>query len=253
MPEDDPTPPPPLKGEGLKAEARASSPPSEEGVVGGTVGSPSRTEKGVGGLGSSGRGAQVALGVFLAVLVGLLAFRGYGNRLGARPTEPAAADLIDLNTADRSELAQVPGVGPKTAEAIADHRRLHGPFKSVDELKNVRGVGPVTFEKVRTHFRAGALPQQPAAEVPLSPQPQPQATKPAASGVRKIQPGDPPIDVNTATADELQRLPGVGPVTAQAIIAARAAKPFASVNDLDRVKGIGPKTLDKLRPFVVVR
>src|SRR5262252_6552511 len=92
------------------------------------------------------RGAQVALGVFLALLVGLLAFRGYGSQLGARPTEPVAvADLIDLNAADQKELAQVPGVGPKLAEAIADHRRVHGPFKSVDELRTVRGLGPITF------------------------------------------------------------------------------------------------------------
>ncbi len=76
--------------------------------------------------GSPSRGAQVALGVFLAVLLGLLAARGYGSRFGARPTEPASADLTDLNTADQAELAQVPGVGPKMAEAIADHRRVHG-------------------------------------------------------------------------------------------------------------------------------
>ena len=44
---------------------------------------------------AASRGAQVALGLFLAVLVGLLAFRGYGDRLGARPTEPAATDLIE--------------------------------------------------------------------------------------------------------------------------------------------------------------
>jgi competence protein ComEA len=203
------------------------------------------------------RGAQVALVVFLAVLVGLLAFRGYGNHLGARPTEPAPTDLIDLNSADQSEIAQVPGVGPKTAEAIVDHRRLHGPFKSVDELKNVRGIGPVTFEKVRDRFRIGSLALPRSAEAPPSPQPALPAAAPAprpqASGGNKIQPGDPPINVNTATADELQRLPGIGPVTAQAIIASRANAAFQSVNDLDRVKGIGPKTLEKLRPFVVVK
>lgn len=203
------------------------------------------------------RGSQVALGVFLAVLVGLLAFRGYGNRFGARPTEPVtAADLTDLNSADAHELAQVPGVGPKMAEGIADHRRLHGPFGSVDELQNVRGIGPITFEKVRDHFRAGSLPQQRLAETPPSPQPRPPTVadvRPPPSGSRKIQPGEPPINVNTATADELQRLPAIGPVTARSIIATREITPFQTVNDLDNVKGIGPKTLEKLRPFVVVK
>jgi competence protein ComEA len=206
---------------------------------------------------ATSRGAQAALVVFLAVLIGLLALRGYGNHLGARPTEPARPDLIDLNSADQSEIAQVPGVGPKAAEAIIDHRRLHGPFKSVDELKNVRGVGPVTFEKIRNQFRIGALALPRSAEAPPSPQPllpaPAPAPRPIAGGVKKIQPGEPPIDVNTATAEELQRLPGIGPVTAQAIIAARATAPFQNINDLDRVKGIGPKTLEKVRPFVVVK
>jgi competence protein ComEA len=199
----------------------------------------------------------VALGVFLAILVGLLTFRGYANHLGARPTEPAKADLIDLNTAEQSELAQVPGVGPKMAEAIVDHRRGHGPFKSVDELKSVRGVGPITFEKIRNHFRVSELPKQPAVEVAASPiHPPIRASAPAprpASNSKKIQPGESPINVNIASTEELQRLPGIGPVTAQAIIAKRTATPFRSVNDLDNVKGIGPKTLEKLRPFVVVK
>ena len=200
------------------------------------------------------RGGQAALGAFLAVLLALLAVRGYGNHFGARPTEPAVADLTDLNTADPAELAQVPGVGPKVAEAIADHRRVHGPFRSVDELTGVRGIGPITFEKVRPHFRVSALPGAPPAEVtstsfssPLS------APPPAPAGGRKIQPGEPPIDVNAATLDELQRLPGVGPVTARSIVAARDARPFQSVEDLDRVKGVGPKTVERLRPFVVAR
>jgi len=65
--------------------------------------------------------------------------------------------------------------------------------------------------------------------------------------------GHPPIDVNAAGAAELMRLPGVGPVMAQNIIKAREEKRFESVADLNRVKGIGPKTLDRLRPFVVVK
>ena len=207
---------------------------------------------------ATSRGAQVALGVFLAVLVGLLAVRGYGSRFGARPTEPAAADLTDLNAADQKELAQVPGVGPKMAEAIVDHRRLHGPFKSVDELKNVRGVGPVTFEKVRNHFRVGSPPSESSVEVTSTSFSSPvlgptRAPRPVATGAKKIRPGDPPINVNTATADELQRLPDIGAVKAQAIVASRATAPFQTVDDLDKVKGIGPKTVEKLRPFVVVK
>ncbi len=60
-----------------------------------------------------------------------------------------------------------------------------------------------------------------------------------------------PIDVNRATADELDRLPGIGPATATAIITERERNgPFVGVDDLDRVSGIGPAKLDALRELV---
>lgn len=206
------------------------------------------------------RSAQLALAVFVAITFGLLAFRGYGAWLGARPTDGARPlALIDLNRAERTDLEQVPGLGPALAREITDHRHRYGPFSSVEELRRVKGVGPVTLDKVRTYLTVTAttFPPTPATPEPLvlerRPSPAPVAPYPRKGGSGgKVQAGDPPINVNTASADELMRLPGVGPVTAQNIIAARTAKPFTSVADLDRAKGIGPKTLDKIRPFVVV-
>lgn len=61
------------------------------------------------------------------------------------------------------------------------------------------------------------------------------------------------IDLNTATVQQLDTLPGVGPVTAAAIVAWRAANgKFSSVDQLAEVDGIGPARLDKLRPLVRV-
>jgi len=62
-----------------------------------------------------------------------------------------------------------------------------------------------------------------------------------------------PIDINTATADELDQLPGVGPATAAAIIDHRTKHgPFTSVDDLRLVHGIGPAKLAQLRELVRV-
>ena len=59
--------------------------------------------------------------------------------------------------------------------------------------------------------------------------------------------GEPRVSINSATLAELDTLPGVGPATAQKIVAAR---PFNEVDDLLNVSGIGPATLEKLRPLV---
>ena len=61
------------------------------------------------------------------------------------------------------------------------------------------------------------------------------------------------INVNTTKKDELIILPNVGPVTAERIIRFREDfGMFKSIDDLTRVKGIGPKTLDKLRKYVTI-
>ena len=61
-----------------------------------------------------------------------------------------------------------------------------------------------------------------------------------------------PIDINHATADELDKLPGIGPVTAQKIIDARTAAPFASVDELESRGVVGASTFEKLRDLITV-
>ncbi len=62
-----------------------------------------------------------------------------------------------------------------------------------------------------------------------------------------------PVNINTATESELETLNGVGPVTANAIVQYRTQHgPFRSVGDLVNVSGIGPVTLEELRPFITV-
>lgn len=58
------------------------------------------------------------------------------------------------------------------------------------------------------------------------------------------------VDLNVASAEELCTLPGIGPKKADAILALRHKKPFTRVTQLLQVKGIGPKTLDKLKPHL---
>jgi len=59
------------------------------------------------------------------------------------------------------------------------------------------------------------------------------------------------VDPNAASVASLRRLPGIGPQKAQAVVAERENGPFSGADDLQRVRGIGPKTVEKLRPFLV--
>jgi competence protein ComEA len=69
----------------------------------------------------------------------------------------------------------------------------------------------------------------------------------------KKHPPAKPIDLNTATLSQLEELPGVGPVTAKAILDFRAKSgPFRRVEDLLSVHRISEKRLAKMRPYVTV-
>lgn len=74
----------------------------------------------------------------------------------------------------------------------------------------------------------------------------------SASGKLRV-PGEGVVNINSAGTDELQRLPGVGPATAQKILDYRMQiGRFTSIEQLLDVKGIGPKKLESIRPFVAL-
>ncbi len=83
----------------------------------------------------------------------------------------------------------------------------------------------------------------PKVEAP-TPAPEPARPSPVAAAVARM-------NVNTATQAQLELLPGVGPALAQRIIADREKNGrYTAIEQLDRVKGIGPKTIEKLRPHI---
>lgn len=75
----------------------------------------------------------------------------------------------------------------------------------------------------------------------------------AVAGADEAQPSQRGVvNVNTATSEQLQLLPGIGPALAERIIAFREANgPFEKADELVAVRGIGEKSLTKLRPYVV--
>ena len=66
----------------------------------------------------------------------------------------APSQLVDVNTADRSTLEDLPGIGPALASAIVEHRDRNGPFASLDDLLNVAGIGPSKLAALRDGAQA---------------------------------------------------------------------------------------------------
>ena len=105
------------------------------------------------------------------------------------------------------------------------------------------------------HIHGGIDSTSGASSVP-SGQPSSPSSVPSSISASGIdEPANPvyPININTATAEELDLLPEIGPVRAQAIITYREEfGPFTSVEDLIYVEGIGEKTLTKILDYITV-
>jgi competence protein ComEA len=71
-------------------------------------------------------------------------------------------------------------------------------------------------------------------------------------GARAVHAADQRIDVNTASAEELELLPGIGPAKARAIVEHRAKTPFTAPEDLRDVSGIGDALYERLKEHVTV-
>ena len=73
------------------------------------------------------------------------------------------ADSVDINTADAQTIDRVlVNIGPSKAQAIVEHRKSHGPFKSVDDLKQVKGFRDKLVERLRPELTVAAAPSKAA-------------------------------------------------------------------------------------------
>ena len=70
---------------------------------------------------------------------------------GIASDNPSAQTVfpININTASKETLMQLPGIGEVKAQAIIDFRNQNGPFTSLEQIQEVSGIGPATFEKLK--------------------------------------------------------------------------------------------------------
>ncbi|HLL48417.1 MAG TPA: helix-hairpin-helix domain-containing protein, partial [Longimicrobiaceae bacterium] len=140
-----------------------------------------------------------------------------------------------------TELERLPRVGPGLAARIVARRESAGPFRTLADLDSVPGVGPALLAQVAPHLALAPAPPASRAAGGRRASAAPAATA-TASGT---------LDLNTATAAQLEALPGIGPALAERIVSRRAAHGrFRAPSELDDVPGIGKKALERILPLV---
>ena len=189
---------------------------------------------------------------------------------------------VDVNSADLKTLETLPGIGPVLAQRIIAGR----PYKTLADLGKAKGMSKAKLDAIKDDvtFGSATTPAKqtakkakaakptttPAATTTTVDSKAPQQTTPAtaqrtapnkaqvtpstsaapASG--SLTPGQ-KININTATAEELDRLPGIGPVKAKAIVDYRNQNgDFKTIEDIQKVKGIKAGEFSKITDFIKV-
>lgn len=188
------------------------------------------------GLGVVGQGVRLALDrstppgeAFLLPAAKARALSSHRDTSAQAGRELRPGETLDPDRASARDLDRLPGVGMRLAKEIVSDRDLRGPFGSAEGLLRVDGIGPAAVRRLEPFLRF--------------------------HGPRLVGPASlEQVNLNTMTRTELERLPGVGPSRARAILAYRDKNgPFADPRELERVPGVGPKLARRLSDLVTVR
>lgn len=192
---------------------------------------------------------------------------------------------IDINKATCEELQLIDGIGPVLAENIVNYRDEHGNFSSMGDLLNVKGIGDSKLEKIKLHsyidgedIRINEDKNEEKYTETLPPESEEEHTETAEAlwdepevaeiidyweeddfsyeddGEQKNGNDDIqiryPLDLNSATAEQLMTIKGIGQKTAARIVLYAQAYGFYSVEDLIEVEGIGKSAYEQIKPYV---
>jgi len=215
---------------------RLDAPPQPPPPAGPTPATPSRRAL-----------AGAAIGVVLAVLAA-------GAYLAATAPDPSVViDEAATSTGDPVEGATGGRVVVDVSGAVARPGLVTLPAGSRvgDAIAAAGGFGPGVDVRAAASLNLAA-PLADGAQVVVPERGAGATSGTSAATVDAQTPGNGPLDLNTASEAELEALPGIGPVTAAKIVAARGEAAFTSVDDLRARKLVGPTTFERIRDLVRV-
>ncbi|MDK2907442.1 MAG: competence protein ComEA [Petrotoga sp.] len=161
------------------------------------------------------------LSIIVIILLGVLTVDRY--QVGEEGSlNSYQENKIDLLTASVEELIGLPGIGPAKAQAIINYRQEKG-FREIEDIMNVSGIGKKTFSNIKDYIYLSEV-------------------------IYEVM--DDKVNINEASSEELESLPGIGEVSAQKIIEYRAIKRISSLDDLKKI-GIPYSTIEKMEGKIV--
>ncbi len=191
--------------------------------------------------------AIAAVGLMLLLIVGAAVLAASGQDAGAvvvgatGSVDPGATGRADVLIVDVGGAVARPGV-----------YRLPAGARVADAVAAAGGYGPrVDAERATRELNLAA--EVADGDHVLVPSRDDAGGGPDAAATSKPGGASDELDLNRATEAELEALPGIGPATAQKIIASRESSPFATVQDLRDRKLVGQKVFDGLSALVTVR
>jgi competence protein ComEA len=180
---------------------------------------------------------------------------------------------VDVNSADVKTLETLPGIGPTIADRIVAGR----PYKNAEELSKVKGLSKSKVEAFQDQitYGHGSTTTKKSTTKSSKPTTTPETTttetappktksstthssesktpSPTGSSSGKLAPGQ-TVNINTASAEELDALPGIGPTKSQAIVDYRNEHGrFSSIEDIQNVKGIKEGEFSKIKDQIRVK
>ncbi len=101
---------------------------------------------------------SVAVGLCVIIFLGTLVNIGLQKNLRVfdwlhTAQKKSLATAININHASVDDLLRVPGIGPKTAQYIAEYRHMNGPFTSLEPLQSMKGMSPQRYERIIKYLK----------------------------------------------------------------------------------------------------
>jgi competence protein ComEA len=165
---------------------------------------------------------------------------------------------VDVNIDTPEKLETLPGVGPALAKEIVASR----PHAGYESIAKVKGIGPEKLDALKGRLKFGEAPvakvEEPKAKAKVA-----EAKKEMPKVAEKAKAKDVPasklppgtkVNINTASKEQLDELPEIGPVRAQAILDYRKENgKFEKIEDIMKVSGIKEGVFGKIKDMITVK